>query len=101
MNTIEFPFQSFPELNTSRLLLRNLNSDDYEMMFFLRSDKTVNAFIRYIYIQYRFVFQISSQIRFDEFFVYFIGVGIDKFLSDCEAFVLSGLGHKPQKANSR
>ena len=46
MNTMEFPFQSFPELKTSRLLLRNLNSDDYEVMFYLRSDKTVNTFIK-------------------------------------------------------
>ena len=45
-NTLDFPFQSFPELKTSRLLLRNLNSNDYEMMFFLRSDKTVNAYIK-------------------------------------------------------
>ncbi len=46
MNMMDFPFKSFPELKTSRLLLRNLNSSDYEMMFFLRSDKTVNAFIK-------------------------------------------------------
>ena len=46
MHTLDFPFQSFPELTTSRLLLRNLNSNDQEMMFFLRSDKTVNAFIK-------------------------------------------------------
>ncbi len=46
MNTLKFPFEIFPELKTSRLLLRNLNRKDYEMMFFLRSDKTVNAFIK-------------------------------------------------------
>jgi ribosomal-protein-alanine N-acetyltransferase len=45
-NTMVFPFQSFPELRSSRLLLRNLNSNDREMMFFLRSDKKVNAFIK-------------------------------------------------------
>lgn len=46
MNTMVFPFNSFPELNTSRLLLRDLNDQDHEMMFFLRSDKTVNAYIK-------------------------------------------------------
>jgi len=46
MHTLDFPFQSFPELRTSRLLLRNLNNHDNEMMFFLRSDKTVNFFIK-------------------------------------------------------
>ena len=45
-NTMVFPFQSFPELRSSRLLLRNLNSNDRKMMFFLRSDKKVNAFIK-------------------------------------------------------
>ena len=45
-NTMVFPFQSFPELRSSRFLLRNLNSNDREMMFFLRSDKKVNAFIK-------------------------------------------------------
>lgn len=46
MHTMEFPFQSFPELKTERLLLRNLSDKDYDMMFFLRSDKTVNAYIK-------------------------------------------------------
>lgn len=46
MHTLDFPFKSFPELKTSRLLLRNLNNHDNQMMFFLRSDKTVNFFIK-------------------------------------------------------
>ncbi|MGI9530814.1 GNAT family N-acetyltransferase [Lutimonas sp.] len=46
MHTITFPFQSFPELKTPRLLLRDLSEEDYQMMFFLRSDTTVNAYIK-------------------------------------------------------
>ena len=46
MHTIDFPFQSLPELRTARLLLRSLNSLDHEMMFFLRSDQTLNFFIK-------------------------------------------------------
>lgn len=40
------PFQSFPILETSRLVLRQLNENDVEMVFFLRSDTTVNAYIK-------------------------------------------------------
>lgn len=46
MHRMVFPFQSFPELKTRRLLLRNLSPKDFEMMFFLRSDKTVNVYIK-------------------------------------------------------
>lgn len=38
-------FQPFPELTTERLILRELKESDHELILFLRSDKTVNAFI--------------------------------------------------------
>ena len=38
-------FQPFPELTTERLVLRELKESDHELILFLRSDKTVNAFI--------------------------------------------------------
>lgn len=38
-------FQPFPVLTTERLILRELKESDHELVLFLRSDKTVNAFI--------------------------------------------------------
>jgi ribosomal-protein-alanine N-acetyltransferase len=38
-------FQPFPVLTTERLILRELKESDQELVLFLRSDKTVNAFI--------------------------------------------------------
>lgn len=38
-------FQPFPEFTTERLILRELRESDYDMVLFLRSDATVNAFI--------------------------------------------------------
>ena len=38
-------FQPFPELTTERLILRELKESDHDMVLFLRSDATVNAFI--------------------------------------------------------
>jgi [ribosomal protein S5]-alanine N-acetyltransferase len=38
-------FQPFPELSTERLILRELKESDHQLVLFLRSDKTVNAFI--------------------------------------------------------
>lgn len=40
------PFKDFPILNTSRLLLRQLNLTDAEQVLFLRSDNDVNKFIK-------------------------------------------------------
>lgn len=39
-------FQPFPELTTERLILRELKESDHELILFLRSDNTVNAFIK-------------------------------------------------------
>ena len=38
-------FQPFPVLTTERLILRELKESDHQLVLFLRSDKTVNAFI--------------------------------------------------------
>lgn len=39
-------FQPFPEINTERLLLRKITPLDVNEILFLRSDKTVNEFIK-------------------------------------------------------
>ncbi|MEH0153536.1 GNAT family N-acetyltransferase [Limibacter armeniacum] len=39
-------FSPFPELVTERLLLRQLQSSDREVVFYLRSDPTVNQFVQ-------------------------------------------------------
>ncbi|PHQ55176.1 MAG: GNAT family N-acetyltransferase [Lutibacter sp.] len=38
-------FKPFPEINSKRLLLRNIKESDCEDILFLRSDKTINKFI--------------------------------------------------------
>lgn len=39
-------FQPFPEIRTKRLLLRKIEASDCDAIFFLRSDKTVNQYIK-------------------------------------------------------
>ena len=46
---MNFSFEPFPVLQTSRLLLRNFSKDDYAQVFFLRSDKEVNSYIKRVY----------------------------------------------------
>ena len=43
---MSFSFDPFPELLTSRLRLRDYKKEDYAQVFFLRSDKQVNKFIK-------------------------------------------------------
>jgi ribosomal-protein-alanine N-acetyltransferase len=38
-------FSPFPELKTSRLILRQLSAEDQNQIFFLRSDETVNKYV--------------------------------------------------------
>jgi ribosomal-protein-alanine N-acetyltransferase len=38
-------FKSFPEIKTERLLLRGIEESDWDVILFLRSDKTVNKYI--------------------------------------------------------
>ncbi|MFN0729929.1 GNAT family N-acetyltransferase [Polaribacter gochangensis] len=40
-----FSFTVFPEINTERLSLRQLNTDDADVIFKLRSNKEINKFI--------------------------------------------------------
>ena len=42
---LEVNFSTFPELSTSRLLLRRLNTTDAEQLFTMRSDKKVMKYI--------------------------------------------------------
>ncbi len=42
---LEFNFTPFPELNTERLHLRQINRDDVQELYFLRSDEQVMQYI--------------------------------------------------------
>jgi [ribosomal protein S5]-alanine N-acetyltransferase len=42
---LTFRFQPFPELNTERLILRKMNSQDIPEIFFLRSDESVMKYV--------------------------------------------------------
>src|SRR5206468_11483164 len=42
---LHITFTPFPNLETERLLLRQLNNDDASEIFILRSDESVNEFI--------------------------------------------------------
>lgn len=46
---MNFSFDPFPVLQTSRLQLRAFSEEDYEQVFFLRSDKEVNRYIKRVY----------------------------------------------------
>ena len=46
---MSFSFDPFPELQTSRLQLRSFSEEDYAQVFFLRSDKEVNKYIKRVY----------------------------------------------------
>ena len=39
-------FIPFPEITTERLFLRRINESDWDVILFLRSDKTINKFIK-------------------------------------------------------
>jgi len=41
----EMKFNPFPEIKTDRLVLRKIEESDFDIILFLRSDKTVNKFI--------------------------------------------------------
>lgn len=46
---MNFSFDPFPVLQTSRLQLRNFSEEDYTQVFFLRSDKEVNKYIKRVH----------------------------------------------------
>ena len=46
---MNFSFDPFPVLQTSRLHLRAFSEEDYTQIFFLRSDKEVNRYIKRVY----------------------------------------------------
>ena len=46
---MNFSFDPFPGLQTSRLQLRSFSEEDYAQVFFLRSDKEVNRYIKRVY----------------------------------------------------
>ena len=43
---MKFSFDPFPELQTPRLKLRNFSAEDYNQVFFLRSNHEVNRYIK-------------------------------------------------------
>lgn len=46
---MNFSFDPFPVLQTSRLRLRDFSEEDYAQVFFLRSDKEVNKYIKRVH----------------------------------------------------
>lgn len=46
---MSFSFNPFPVLHTSRLCLRNYCEEDYDQVFFLRSDQEVNRYIKRVH----------------------------------------------------
>ncbi len=46
---MNFSFDPFPVLQTPRLQLRAFSEEDYTQVFFLRSDKEVNRYIKRVY----------------------------------------------------
>ena len=46
---MNFSFDPFPVLRTSRLQLRIFSEEDYAQVFFLRSDQEVNKYIKRVY----------------------------------------------------
>jgi len=43
---VQMKFKPFPEIITERLFLRRINESDCDAILFLRSDKTINKFIK-------------------------------------------------------